>query len=65
LGYRKYPCQTCISVNDEVVHGLASDRELRFGDIVSVDVGVKLQGFYRRQRPDGGGGRLRQFWRSG
>src|ERR1700690_118517 len=40
FGYRKYPCQTCISVNDEVVHGLAGDRELRFGDIVSVDVGV-------------------------
>ena len=39
LGYRKYPCQTCLSVNDEVVHGLATDRELNFGDIVSVDVG--------------------------
>ena len=26
LGYRKYPCHTCISVNDEVVHGLANDR---------------------------------------
>ena len=45
LGYRKYPCQTCLSVNDEVVHGLAGDRELRFGDIVSVDVGVFYKGF--------------------
>ncbi len=45
LGYRKYPCQTCISVNEEVVHGLANDRELRFGDIVSVDVGVVHRGF--------------------
>ncbi len=45
LGYRKYPCHTCLSVNDEVVHGLASGRELRFGDIVSVDVGVVHQGF--------------------
>ena len=45
LGYRKYPCHTCISVNEEVVHGLASDRELRLGDIVSVDVGVNYQGF--------------------
>ena len=45
LGYRKYPCHTCISVNDEVVHGLAGDRELRFGDIVSVDVGVFYRGF--------------------
>ena len=45
LGYRKYPCHICISVNDEVVHGLASERELHFGDIVSVDVGVKHNGF--------------------
>jgi len=45
LGYRKYPCQTCISVNEEVVHGLANERELRFGDIVSVDVGVIHKGF--------------------
>lgn len=45
LGYRKYPCHTCLSVNDEVVHGLAGDRELHFGDIVSVDVGVFYKGF--------------------
>jgi len=45
LGYRKYPCHTCISVNDEVVHGLANERELHFGDIVSVDVGVLYKGF--------------------
>jgi methionyl aminopeptidase len=45
LGYRKYPCHTCISVNEEVVHGLANERELRFGDIVSVDVGVSYKGF--------------------
>lgn len=45
LGYRKYPCQTCISVNDEVVHGLAGDRQVKFGDIVSLDVGVVYRGF--------------------
>jgi len=45
LGYRKYPCQICISVNDEVVHGLANSRELKFGDIVSLDVGVRHNGF--------------------
>jgi methionyl aminopeptidase len=45
LGYRKYPCHTCLSVNDEVVHGLAGVRELHFGDIVSVDVGVVYRGF--------------------
>ena len=45
LGYRKYPCQICISVNDEVVHGLANERRLQFGDIVSLDVGVVYNGF--------------------
>jgi methionyl aminopeptidase len=45
LGYRNYPCHTCISVNDEVVHGLAGDRVLRFGDIVSVDCGVIYRGY--------------------
>lgn len=45
LGYRKYPCHLCISVNEEVVHGLASARRLQFGDIVSVDVGVHYGGF--------------------
>ena len=44
LGYRKFPCYTCLSVNDEVVHGIASERELKFGDIVSVDVGVLHKG---------------------
>jgi methionyl aminopeptidase len=45
LGYRKYPCNTCISVNEEVVHGMGSERELLFGDIVSLDVGVAYNGF--------------------
>jgi methionyl aminopeptidase len=45
LGYRKYPCHICISVNDQVVHGLAGDRQLKFGDIVSLDVGVVYNGF--------------------
>ncbi len=45
LGYRKFPCHTCLSVNDGVVHGIASERELNFGDIVSVDVGVTYKGF--------------------
>lgn len=45
LGYRKYPCQICISINDQVVHGLAGPRQLRFGEIVSLDVGVIYNGF--------------------
>ena len=45
LGYRNYPCNICISVNEEVVHGIAGDRRLLFGDVVSVDVGVRYGGF--------------------
>jgi methionyl aminopeptidase len=45
LGYRKYPCHACISVNDQVVHGLSGDRRVQFGDIISLDVGVVYHGF--------------------
>jgi|YNPNPStandDraft_1061719.scaffolds.fasta_scaffold07637_3 methionyl aminopeptidase len=45
LGYRGYPNNICISVNEEVVHGLAGKRKLKFGDIVSLDVGVLYKGF--------------------
>ena len=45
LGYKKYPCNICISVNDEVVHGMGSERRLQFGEIVSLDVGVYVSGY--------------------
>jgi methionyl aminopeptidase len=45
LGYRKYPCYICISVNEQIVHGLAGDRRVEFGDIISLDVGVIYNGF--------------------
>ncbi len=45
LGYRGYPCYTCISVNEEVVHGISGDRTIQFGDIISLDVGVTYRGF--------------------
>jgi methionyl aminopeptidase len=45
LGYRKFPCHICISVNEQVVHGLAGPRRLEFGDIVSLDIGVVYHGF--------------------
>ncbi|SPE58539.1 Methionine aminopeptidase [Verrucomicrobia bacterium] len=45
LGYRKFPRQICISVNDQVVHGLGGPRVLCFGDIVSLDVGVVYNGY--------------------
>ena len=45
-GYRGYPASLCISINEEVVHGIPSKRELKQGDIVSLDIGVLLEGFY-------------------
>lgn len=45
LGYKKYPCHICISVNDEVVHGMAGKRRVEFGDIISLDVGVVHGGY--------------------
>jgi methionyl aminopeptidase len=44
-GYQGYPATLCISVNDEVVHGIPSGRILREGDVVSVDCGVVMNGF--------------------
>ncbi len=41
-----YPASICTSINDEVVHGIPANRPLKEGDIVSVDVGVKKNGFY-------------------
>lgn len=45
-GYGTFPATLCISINDEVVHGIPGKRELKDGDIVSVDCGVVLGGFY-------------------
>lgn len=46
LGYGGFPYSLCISVNDVVVHGFPSDYKLQEGDIVSVDCGTILKGFY-------------------
>ena len=45
-GYNGYPATLCTSVNEEVVHGIPSERVLREGDVVSIDLGVVLDGFY-------------------
>ncbi|MCX7020508.1 MAG: type I methionyl aminopeptidase [bacterium] len=46
LGYRGFPSSLCVSINDEVVHGIPGKRELVGGDIVSIDCGLIYQGFY-------------------
>lgn len=45
FGYRGYPGQICVSVNDEVVHGVPGSRRVQLGDMVSLDVGVTYGGF--------------------
>ena len=45
-GYHGFPATICASVNEQVVHGIPSSRKLRAGDIVSVDLGAKMDGFY-------------------
>ena len=44
-GYHGYPASSCISVNDEVVHGIPGGRRLEAGDIVGIDVGARFKGF--------------------
>jgi methionyl aminopeptidase len=45
-GYNGFPYTLCISVNEHVVHGFPSERELKDGDIVSIDCGTYMNGFY-------------------
>ena len=45
-GYHGYPATICSSVNEQVVHGIPSGRQLVEGDIVSIDMGAKLDGFF-------------------
>jgi methionyl aminopeptidase len=45
-GYHGYPATVCASVNEQVVHGIPSNRPLVVGDIVSIDMGAKLDGFF-------------------
>ena len=45
-GYRGYPATLCYSVNDSVVHGIPTEDPFREGDVVSLDMGVVLEGYY-------------------
>lgn len=46
LGYDGYPATACISINDEVVHGIPSKRKLKFGDIVSIDLVLSYKWYH-------------------
>lgn len=45
-GYKGYPANICISINNEVVHGIPGKRKLKNGDLVSIDVGVEKNGYF-------------------
>lgn len=45
-GYQGFPNATCISINDEVVHGIPDNRKLKKGDIISIDIGACYQGYH-------------------
>lgn len=46
LGYHGYPKSTCISVDDQIIHGIPGKKKLQEGQIVSIDVGVKHRGYF-------------------
>ncbi|MBK36320.1 MAG: type I methionyl aminopeptidase [Gemmatimonadetes bacterium] len=48
-GYHGYPATACISVNEVVVHGIPGERTLESGDVVSIDIGAKLKGYFGDQ----------------
>lgn len=45
-GYRGFPASICVSINEEVVHGIPGPRVINAGDLVSVDVGAKVDGYF-------------------
>ena len=45
LGYHGYPATVCVSVNDEIVHGIPGKRVIQDGDVVSLDLGCTYKGF--------------------
>ncbi len=45
-GYQGYPSSICVSINEEVVHGIPSERTLKEADIVGIDIGVRMKGYY-------------------
>ncbi|MGI6466511.1 MAG: type I methionyl aminopeptidase [Sphaerochaetaceae bacterium] len=46
LNYMGFPASACVSVNEEVIHGIPSNKVIKKGDLVSVDIGIDLKGYY-------------------
>lgn len=58
-GYKGFPANICTSVNEEIVHGIPSDRKLKEGDILSIDLGVNYRGYFSDAAVTVGIGRIR------
>jgi methionyl aminopeptidase len=46
IGYQGYPADICVSINEEVVHGIPGKRKIKTGDLVSIDMGINLNGYF-------------------
>jgi methionyl aminopeptidase len=46
LGYNRFPASLCVSINEQVIHGIPGKRKLRAGDIVGLDIGINLGGYF-------------------
>ncbi|MBF8267614.1 MAG: Methionine aminopeptidase [Dehalococcoidia bacterium] len=57
-GYRGYPCTICVSINNEIVHGIPGERLIQEGDLVSLDVGAVVGGFHGDAAVTVGAGRI-------
>lgn len=62
LGYRNFPGQICISVNEEVVHGIGGARRIQYGDVVKLDCGVIKEGWYGDTAKTVAVGAIRTEW---
>jgi methionyl aminopeptidase len=63
LGYKKFPGHICISVNEEVVHGIGGQRRIQYGDVVKLDCGVKKDGWVGDTAKTVPVGAIRPDWR--
>jgi len=58
-GYKGFPANICASINEEVVHGIPSERKLKEGDIISIDLGINYKGYFTDAAITVGIGRIR------